>query len=89
MLLHFAFIILKSENTSALCNNITHGLKRITAAITKFVISGFCHKVDENCALLGHYTRWQFLTDVSERPIGPIFHHDPWRWDRYVVLKRR
>jgi hypothetical protein len=56
MLLHFAFIILKSENTSELCNNVTHDKKRITAAIIKFVTSGFCHKVDENCALLGYYT---------------------------------
>jgi hypothetical protein len=56
MLLHFAFIILKSENTSALCNDVTHGIKRITAAIIQFVISAFCHKVDENCALLGYYT---------------------------------
>jgi hypothetical protein len=76
MILHFAFIILKS--TSVLCNNVTHGMKRITAPITKFVISGFCHKVDENCALLGYYTTYlHFLTDVLEQPIGPIIHHDP------------
>jgi len=56
MLLHFAFIILKSENTSVLCNDVTHGIKRITAAIIQFVISGFCHKADENWALLGYYT---------------------------------
>jgi len=56
MLLHFAFIILRSENTSVLRNNVTHDKNRIIAAIIKFVISGFCHKVDEKCALQGYYT---------------------------------
>ena len=30
-------------------------------------------------------------TNVSGQPIGPIFkwYHDPWRWSRYAVPKRR
>jgi hypothetical protein len=36
---------------------------------------------------------WQLFTDVSEQRIRLIFNgqesEDPWRWDRYVVPKRR
>ena len=33
---------------------------------------GFHHEVAENCTLLGYYAASsEFLTDVSEQPIGP------------------
>ena len=33
--------------------------------------------------------QWSFLTVVSWQPLSPIFRVLPWRWDRYVVPKRR
>jgi hypothetical protein len=39
------------------------------------VISGFCRSVNEIFVLLEFYCsiEWQYVTDVSRQPIGPIF----------------
>jgi len=47
---------------------------------------GFRREVHENCVLLGYYAvnRWQFLTDVSEQPIGPIFRGHEYKRIHYT-----
>jgi len=45
------------------------------------VNSGFRCEADQNCAFRGYCT-------ASSSNSLPIFR-DPWRWDRYVVPKRR
>ena len=41
-------------------------------------VSGFRREADENRAILGYYaaSSGQFLTHVSEQPIGPIFREE-------------
>jgi len=49
--------------------------RRTLKLFQKCVISDFCRKVHEKCALLGYYaaSSGKFFTDVSGQLIGPIF----------------
>jgi hypothetical protein len=56
------------------------------------LISGFRRDVDEICGLLGNYTALcgNYLPSFRDNVSVPSSRvKSPWRWDRYVVLKRR
>jgi len=68
------------------------GFKIITNRKYKYVISGFCCKVDENCALLGYHTanNVNFLPTFQDNLLFPSSRDNlpvppswaiPWRWD--------